>query len=400
MTDIVGESQKNKVTRRDFLRFFAASFGLVVAGSGLERTINNLSLLLNQQENSERVRSLKVREAMEIVEKYKGLIFAGSEKENFPPEIMASVVATEQIFNPNLTLTDPEKAREINDRVEVAVNPRKASIGITQVNLQSALELDNSIISPPERVDKDPQSKIKAITQRLNTPWWNMVYFSKICALEMAEYTGDFPNRDKVYGHMEKRYADNPQKLKVFRELEKYYSGYFDKRHDGEENAVYNRCSLEEAIHVWDEYPEFSHLFQSNFPIDYFVIHHTASSFHNKLTITAQHLSRGFGDIGYNGLIGNGRTTEDGKFYPGRSPKEEGAHTLGLNTKSLGIALVGDFTLDKPSEEQIKTLTEVSIACARVYLLTPDKFIGHKDKNETECPGANFDLQKFREGLV
>jgi len=47
----------------------------------------------------------------------------------------------------------------------------------------------------------------------------------------------------------------------------------------------------------------------------------------------------GWADIGYNFLIG-----EDGRAYTGRGWTCVGAHAAGCNTRSIGIAIIGDFT--------------------------------------------------------
>jgi N-acetylmuramoyl-L-alanine amidase len=44
-------------------------------------------------------------------------------------------------------------------------------------------------------------------------------------------------------------------------------------------------------------------------------------------------------DIGDNFVVG-----EDGRVYTGRGSLVEGAHAAGWNTRSLGIAIIGDFT--------------------------------------------------------
>jgi N-acetylmuramoyl-L-alanine amidase len=51
------------------------------------------------------------------------------------------------------------------------------------------------------------------------------------------------------------------------------------------------------------------------------------------------HMDRnGWVDIGYNFVVG-----EDGRVYTGRGSGFVGAHAAGCNSRSMGIAIIGDF---------------------------------------------------------
>lgn len=58
--------------------------------------------------------------------------------------------------------------------------------------------------------------------------------------------------------------------------------------------------------------------------------------------------TRGWDDIGYNFLVGG-----DGNVYEGRDWDRLGAHTLGYNVRSIGIAFIGTFIEVKPPEHQL-----------------------------------------------
>lgn len=58
-------------------------------------------------------------------------------------------------------------------------------------------------------------------------------------------------------------------------------------------------------------------------------------------------------DIGYNFLVGG-----DGAVYVGRGWDDEGAHTLGHNKRSIGIAFIGDFMKKNTTEATIRCCTE------------------------------------------
>ena len=53
----------------------------------------------------------------------------------------------------------------------------------------------------------------------------------------------------------------------------------------------------------------------------------------------------GWDDIGYNFLVGG-----DGRVYVGRGWTRLGAHNRGYNSQSIGIAFLGTFNTETPSE--------------------------------------------------
>lgn len=61
--------------------------------------------------------------------------------------------------------------------------------------------------------------------------------------------------------------------------------------------------------------------------------------------------SRHWDDIAYNFLIGG-----DGLVYEGRAWDIVGAHTKEFNAKSIGIAFIGDFNKESPSENSLVAL--------------------------------------------
>jgi len=61
-------------------------------------------------------------------------------------------------------------------------------------------------------------------------------------------------------------------------------------------------------------------------------------------------VSRSGWHVGYHYVI-----NWDGKLTQCRDHDEEGAHTIGMNTSSIGVCFIGNFDLHYPSEEQLKT---------------------------------------------
>ncbi|MDQ3931845.1 MAG: N-acetylmuramoyl-L-alanine amidase [Actinomycetota bacterium] len=150
--------------------------------------------------------------------------------------------------------------------------------------------------------------------------------------------------------------------------------------------------------------------------VDYGIIHHTASPngyacsqapavlrgiyhFHTQ--------TRGWSDIGYNLLV-----DRCGVVYEGRAGGVDrpviGAHAAGFNTRSFGIAVIGELTGSVPTaayEAAVKTIAwkfdihdidpddKITVTSrgsskyaegSRAYIWT---LSGHRDVGHTECPG-------------
>ncbi|MGW3667543.1 peptidoglycan recognition protein family protein [Streptomyces sp. NPDC005141] len=146
-------------------------------------------------------------------------------------------------------------------------------------------------------------------------------------------------------------------------------------------------------------------------------VHHTASG--NKYTcsqvpslirgIYRYHVvSSGWRDIGYNFLV-----DKCGNIYEGRAggvaKAVRGAHTLGFNTNSMGIAVLGNFAGTKPSDAALKAIARLTAWKLGLYGANPrgttyltsgggnlyrkgknvrlNVISGHRDGFATECPG-------------
>ncbi|XP_046528123.1 N-acetylmuramoyl-L-alanine amidase [Equus quagga] len=100
--------------------------------------------------------------------------------------------------------------------------------------------------------------------------------------------------------------------------------------------------------------------------------------------------TRGWGDIGYSFVVGS-----DGYVYEGRGWHWVGAHTRGHNSRGFGVAFVGNYTAELPTETALRTVRDVLPRCAvRAGLLRPSyRLLGHRQLVPTTCPGhALFDL--------
>lgn len=137
------------------------------------------------------------------------------------------------------------------------------------------------------------------------------------------------------------------------------------------------------------------------------VLHHTAGPAGTVASIRTMHKARGFSDIGYHYLIGNGRGMEDGEIQPGRPESKNGGGVYGNNSNRLQAAMVGNFHkpdpgyTGPPSPHQLRTLGEWLLKHGREHAIPAGKVYGHREialKNHaTACPGSEFPLEKIRE---
>lgn len=108
--------------------------------------------------------------------------------------------------------------------------------------------------------------------------------------------------------------------------------------------------------------------------------------------------TRGWSDIGYNWLI-----DRNGVVYEGRGDGVLGAHFSGMNTGTMGVALIGDFTLENPSTSAINSLKNliaweakdksINVTGTSYHAssgLNLNTVSGHMDGIATSCPGTNL----------
>ncbi|MFI8220043.1 N-acetylmuramoyl-L-alanine amidase [Streptomyces sp. NPDC085932] len=149
-------------------------------------------------------------------------------------------------------------------------------------------------------------------------------------------------------------------------------------------------------------------------------VHHTASGNNYRCSqvpslirsIYRYHVkSMGWRDIGYNFLI-----DKCGKIYEGRAGGVArpvlGAHTLGFNSNSMGIAVLGSYDTKKPSKSAVKAVARLTAWKLGLYRVNPkgktylksagsnlhgkgkkvrlNVISGHRDGFKTECPGRKL----------
>ncbi|KFB50845.1 peptidoglycan recognition protein long class isoform B [Anopheles sinensis] len=98
-----------------------------------------------------------------------------------------------------------------------------------------------------------------------------------------------------------------------------------------------------------------------------------------------------YSDIGYNFLIGG-----DGAVYEGRGWLKVGAHTRDYNFISYGIAFIGNFEVDQPTDSQMEQLDALLHNCtARSSLASNYQLYGASQLRQTVSPGK-FLMEKLK----
>jgi len=148
------------------------------------------------------------------------------------------------------------------------------------------------------------------------------------------------------------------------------------------------------------------------------VIHHSTEDFQGPVAANARALhlkgkAKGYDAISYHYVMGNGvkgyheingrkewAESTDGGIEFGRPLDAKGAHAI-PNEGAIGIVMVGNFNVSKPTEKQVQSLQNLVLHLMYKFRLTPADVIGHREHQVTDkhCPGKNFDMDAFRHSL-
>lgn len=139
----------------------------------------------------------------------------------------------------------------------------------------------------------------------------------------------------------------------------------------------------------------------------YIVIHHSATDYGSSSAFNQAHLKRGWKGVGYHFVIDNGTCgKDDGQIESTHRwiKQMDGAHCKAdnMNSKGIGICLVGNFSDDSVSRSQMRSLVFLVDKLQDYYKIPDTKVIGHRHARgaQTECPGNNFPWKKFRGELA
>jgi N-acetyl-anhydromuramyl-L-alanine amidase AmpD len=135
---------------------------------------------------------------------------------------------------------------------------------------------------------------------------------------------------------------------------------------------------------------------------NWIVIHHSATPSGGAKAFDRMHKEKGWDELGYHFVIGNGTDTGDGQIEVGpRWPKQKwGAHAKTpsneFNNFGIGICLVGNFDTERPTRAQTQSLARLVAYLMKTYHVSADHVIGHGDTKATDCPGRNLHVAEIR----
>ena len=133
------------------------------------------------------------------------------------------------------------------------------------------------------------------------------------------------------------------------------------------------------------------------------VIHHSATPTGSAAAFDKMHKAKGWDELGYHFVIGNGTDTRDGQVEVGpRWPRQKwGAHAKTpdnqYNDFGIGVCLVGNFDQTRPSQEQVRSLSRLVAHLMKTYHIPANRVVGHSDTGRaTECPGKLLNVAQVR----
>lgn len=139
----------------------------------------------------------------------------------------------------------------------------------------------------------------------------------------------------------------------------------------------------------------------------YIIIHHSGTEDGSALQFHRWHLNKGWDKgVGYHFVIDrNESSKQDGQIEstPRWIKQEDGAHCKAgdMNTRGIGICLVGNFDKERVSEKQMESLVFLVNKLRRHYKVPLNRIMGHGEVTgaSTHCPGRQFPWREFIERL-
>src|SRR4051812_45816903 len=134
----------------------------------------------------------------------------------------------------------------------------------------------------------------------------------------------------------------------------------------------------------------------------YIVIHHSATPAGNAASFDRMHKAKGWDELGYHFVIGNGTASGDGQIEVGpRWTKQKwGAHAKTAdqryNNYGIGICLVGNFDIERPTKAQIQSVERLVSYLMKTYRIPATHVIAHSETKATDCPGRYMSVAEVR----
>jgi len=136
------------------------------------------------------------------------------------------------------------------------------------------------------------------------------------------------------------------------------------------------------------------------------VIHHSATATGSAAIFDREHRNKGWDELGYHFVIGNGTGSADGQIEVGSrwTRQKWGAHAKTpdnrFNDYGIGICLVGNFEIGQPTPAQLQSLNRLLLYLMQTYRIPPARVLGHGETKPTDCPGRNLRLEDVRRTMT
>ena len=137
----------------------------------------------------------------------------------------------------------------------------------------------------------------------------------------------------------------------------------------------------------------------------YIVIHHSATPAGNAASFDRMHKAKGWDELGYHFVIGNGTASGDGQIEVGPrwSKQKWGAHAKTpdqrYNNYGIGICLVGNFDIERPTKAQMESVERLVAYLMKTYRIPATHVIGHSETKATDCPGRHMSVAEVRRAV-
>ncbi|MEK7710705.1 MAG: peptidoglycan recognition family protein [Planctomycetota bacterium] len=136
------------------------------------------------------------------------------------------------------------------------------------------------------------------------------------------------------------------------------------------------------------------------------VIHHSATATGSARSFDKSHRDKGWDELGYHFVIGNGTGSGDGVIEVGSrwNSQKHGAHCKTpdnyFNEHGIGVCLVGDFTRTRPTPRQMESLRRLVAFLSDQCGIPVGRVTTHGAiTRKTKCPGTNFPIAWVRRSL-
>ena len=119
-----------------------------------------------------------------------------------------------------------------------------------------------------------------------------------------------------------------------------------------------------------------------------------------------EHRAKGWDGVGYHFVIGNGTNSGDGQIEvtPRWPVQKWGAHAKTMDNRfneyGIGICMVGNFDVERPTPAQVKSLTRLTAWLMQTYHISPQNVLGHRDTKPTDCPGKFVNVGTIRQAAA